>query len=113
MPESESEGTDSKVVVIGGKRLTISDVRKSFGELEFLTTGGAVKVIDILINTQEPLTREQISSKADLSMGYVVEVLRKLLAYDYVAAFHIGKRKLIYYAITDQGYNALTKKKRK
>lgn len=104
---------DSRLVVIGGKRITIHDVKKSFAELELLTKGGAIKIVDVLINAQEPLTREQISDKASLSMGYTVDVLNRLLAYDYVASFRIGTRKLIYYAITERGYNEITKKKRK
>ena len=111
MPQSKSVDLSSKVVIIGGKRLTVSDVRKSFAELEFLTKGGAMKVVDVLLNAQEPLTREQIAKKAGLSTGYTVDILNKLTTYDYVVGFHIGKRKTIYYAATEIGYTALSNKR--
>jgi DNA-binding transcriptional regulator GbsR (MarR family) len=113
MLKSKTDDVGSKVVIIGGKKLTVSDVRKSFAELEFSTTIGSRKVMDVLINTKEPLTREQISEKAKMSSGYAVQVLLKLEEFDYAVQFHIGKRKTIYYAITEQGYNALANKEGK
>jgi DNA-binding transcriptional regulator GbsR (MarR family) len=113
MLKSKNDDVGSKVVVIGGKKLTVSDVRKSFAELEFSTTIGSKKVTDVLISAKEPLTREQISEKAKMSTGYAVQVLLKLEQFDYVVQFHIGKRKTIYYAITEQGYNALATKEEK
>jgi len=100
----------SKVVIIGGKRQTIADVQKTFAELEFTTTIGTTKVIDVLLNAQEPLTREQLAKKANLSIIYTVDVLNKLMKFDYVVGFHIGKRKTIYYALTETGHNALSSK---
>jgi len=100
----------SKVVIIGGKRQTIADVQKTFAELEFTTTIGTAKVIDVLLNAQEPLTREQLAKKANLSIIYTVDVLNKLMKFDYVVGFHIGKRKTIYYALTETGHNALSSK---
>lgn len=99
----------SKVVIIGGKRQTIADVRKTYAELEFTTTIGTTKVIDVLLSTQEPLTREQIADKSGLSIAYVIAILNKLMKFDYVVGFHIGKRKTIYYALTETGHNALSK----
>jgi ribosomal protein S25 len=111
MSKTKLEDTDSKIVVIGGKKLSVSEVKKSFAELEFLTKVGAKKVVDVLVKAQEPLEREQISQRASLSTGYTVQVLKSLEKYDYVVGFHIGHRKTIYYAITEQGYNALAEKK--
>jgi ribosomal protein S25 len=98
---------ESKIVVIGGKKLSIADVKKSFADLEFLTKIGAKKIIAVLLKTQEPLTREQIAQKAGLSTGYTIQVLNELKKYDYVVDFRIGKRKTIYYALTEQGFDAL------
>lgn len=104
---------ESKIVVIGGKKLSIADVKKSFAELEFLTKAGSKKVIDVLLKTQEPLTRDQISQKAGLSVGYTVQVINEMEKYDYIVDFHIGKRKTIYYALTEQGFNALATSEQK
>jgi hypothetical protein len=103
----------SKFVIIGGKRQTIADVQKTFAELEFTTTIGTTKVIDTLLHAQEPLTREQIAKKSTLSVIYTVDILGKLMKYDYVVGFHIGKRKTIYYALTETGHNALSNRQGK
>jgi hypothetical protein len=110
---SKPEDLTAKVVIIGGKRQTIAEVQKSFAELEFTTTIGTTKVIDSLLHAQEPLTREQIAKKADLSVVYTIDVLGKLMKYDYVVGFHIGKRKTIYYALTETGHNALSNRQAK
>jgi hypothetical protein len=105
-----TDDVSSKVVIIGGKRLTIADVRQTFAELEFTTTIGTTKVINVLLNAQEPLTREQLAKKADLSTIYTIDILGKLMKYDYVVGFHIGKRKTIYYALTEIGHSTLSSK---
>jgi predicted transcriptional regulator len=99
--------SDSTVVVIGGKKTTISEVKKSYANLEFLSKASAINVVNVLLTTKQPLTREQIAKQVNLSVGYTIDVLKNLIKYDYVANFHIGKRKLIYYALTEKGYNAL------
>ena len=98
---------DSTIVVIGGKKITVADVKKSYASLEFLTKTSAINVVNVLLNSKEPLTREQIAKRANISVGYTVEVVNSLIKYDYITNFHIGKRKLIYYALTEKGYNAL------
>jgi predicted transcriptional regulator len=100
--------SDSIVVVIDGKKTTIADVKKSYASLEFLSTPSAMSVVEVLLNSKEPLTRERIAKAANISVGYAIYVLNNLVKYDYVANFHIGKRKLIYYALTEKGFNTLT-----
>jgi DNA-binding transcriptional regulator GbsR (MarR family) len=99
--------SDSIVVVIGGKKTTIAEVKKSYANLAFLSKTSAMNVVSVLHNSTEPLTREQIAKQAGISVGYTIEVLNNLIKFDYVANFHIGKRKLIYYALTEKGYSAL------
>lgn len=70
-----------------------------------------MKIINVLLNAQEPLTREQIAEKAHLSVGYTIDMIKRLMQYDYVVGFHIGKRKLIFYALSGQGYDALRRRK--
>jgi predicted transcriptional regulator len=107
MPQKD---TDAIVVVIGGKKTTVAEVKKTYANLEFLSKTSAINVVNVLLKAKEPLTREQIVKQVNMSLGYTVDILNNLIKYDYVANFHIGKRKLIYYALTEKGYNALADK---
>jgi DNA-binding transcriptional regulator GbsR (MarR family) len=109
MAQNKSTDISSKVVIIGGKPQTISDVRKSFAELEFTTTIGTTKIVNALRSTKEPLTRAQLTEQTGLSTAYIITILSNLEKFDYVVGFHIGKRKTIYYALTETGYNTLSK----
>jgi predicted transcriptional regulator len=113
MPKEISKDSDSTIVIMGGKKTTIAEVKKSYANLEFLSKASAVDVVNILLNGKEPLNREQIAKQANLSLGYTIEVLNNLIKYDYVAQFRIGKRKLIYYALTEKGYDVLVSKGKK
>ena len=112
-PKENLADSDSTIVIIGGKKATIAEVKKSYARLEFLSKASAMTVVNILLATKEPLTREQIATQAKLSVGYTIDVLNNLVKYDYVVQFHIGKRKLIYYALTEKGYNALASRSEK
>jgi DNA-binding MarR family transcriptional regulator len=105
MTDTENQ---SKVIVIGGKRLTIADVQKSFAELDLLGNPGTMKVAGVLLNAKEPLTRDQLAAQTTLSSVYIIDVITNLEEYDYIASFHIGTNKRrLYYALTEKGYNAL------
>ncbi len=103
----QPEDLDSTVIYIDGKKTTVGEVQKSRAELSFLSKTSAMNVVKALLQSKEPLTREQIAEEAKLSVGYTVHVLNNLIRYGYVVGFHIGKRKLIFYAITEKGHNAL------
>lgn len=108
--EMPLKDSDSVVVVIGGKKTTVAEVKKSYANLEFLSKASAMSVVRALHNSKEPLTREQIAKASGISVGYTIDVLNNLIRYDYVVSFHIGQRKLIYYALTEKGYNAFEDK---
>lgn len=107
---TQNQDLDSTVVYMDGKKTTVGEVQKSYAKLSFLSKTSAMNIVKALINTKEPLTREQIAEKAELSCGYTIQILNNLIQYGYVIPFHIGKRKLIFYAITEKGHNALTEK---
>jgi DNA-binding MarR family transcriptional regulator len=107
MPREPTENVDSKVIFIDGKRITIGEVQKSFATLAFLSKHSDTKVVQVLLTAKEPMTREQIAEQAKLSVGYTVDVLNNLIKYEYIVQFHIASRKLIFYALTEKGYNAL------
>lgn len=107
MTKETSAGSDSTMVIIDGKKLTISEVKRSYAKLEFLSKSSSKSIINVLLSAKEPLAREQIAARAKLSRGYTINVLNDMVRYEYVASFRIGKRKLIYYALTEKGYNAL------
>lgn len=107
---NENSDKSSTVVIIGGKRMTIADVKRSFADLEFLSKESSMRIVTVLMNAEEPLTREQIAEKAKLSKPYTIDILKRLINYDYIVSFHIGKGKLLYYAITEQGYDAIKSK---
>jgi hypothetical protein len=108
--EMPLKNTDSVVVVIDGKKTTVGEVKKSYASLEFLSKASARSVVNVLLKTKEPLTREQIAKQVNMSVGYTIQVLNIFIKYDYVANFRIGQRKLIYYALTEKGYNELMDK---
>lgn len=110
--KDDSKDLDS-IVVIGGERTTIAKVQKLYASLEFLSKNSAMSVANVLLGTKEPLTRGQIAKQTQLSTGYTIDILNDLVRYGYVAQFHIGKRKLIYYALTVKGFEALTSKREK
>jgi len=108
---TEKENDNSQMIVIGGKMFTIADIQKAHAELDLLSTQGTIKIVDVLSNSTEPLTREQIASKSELSIVYVISILDNLKKYDYIASFHIGaNKKRLYYALTVKGYKSLCKK---
>ena len=110
MPKEPVQNTDSTVIYIGGKKTTIGEVQKSHATLLFLSKPSAIKIAEVLLNSKEPLTREQIANQAKLSVGYTIDVLNTLLKYDYIVPFRISNRRLIFYAVTEKGFNALENK---
>lgn len=113
MMTKESSDLSSTVVVIGGKKITIGEVQKSYATVGFLSKHSAMKVVQVLLTAKEPLTREQIAEQAKLSVGYTIDVLKSLIKYDYIVPFRIANRKLIFYAMTEKGYNMLANKEEK
>jgi hypothetical protein len=108
---STTKDNSSKIIVIGGKKQSIADVQKSFAELDLFSTQGAIKIVNVLLNTKEPLTRDQLATQTGLSVVYIITILDNLNKYDYVASFHLGTNlKRLYYALTEIGYNALCTK---
>jgi DNA-binding transcriptional regulator GbsR (MarR family) len=110
MPREPSQNLDSTVIFIGGKKTTVGDVQKSYATTGFLSKASAMRVVQVLFNAKEPMTRKQIAEQAKLSEGYSVDVLNNLIQYNYVVTFHIAKRKLLFYALTEKGYNAFASK---
>ena len=110
MTQNSSTDDSSRIVIINGKRQTVADVQKSFAELEFLGTPGTSKIVDVLLNSKEPLTREQLGTKTGLSIVYIISILSKLQKYDYIVGFHIGNRRTLYYALSEKGFDSLSKK---
>jgi hypothetical protein len=105
------ENDTSKMIVIGGKTQTIADAQKAHAEFDIVSTQGATKLIAVMSNATEPLTRDQIADKSKLSLVYVISILENLKKYDYIASFHIGaNKKRLYYALTVNGYKNLCKK---
>lgn len=113
MAKESSADLSSTVVVIGGKKITIGEVQKSYATVGFLSKQSAMKVVQVLLTAKEPLTREQIAEKAKLSVGYLIDVLSDLIKYEYIVPFRIANRKLIFYAMTEKGYNMLSSKEEK
>lgn len=112
MSKSDSQDLDSTIVYINGRKTTIGDVQKSYAKLSFLSKISAMTVVSTIINSKDPLTRTQIAKQSKLSVGYTIDILNNLIQFGYAVSFHIGKRKLIYYAITEKGYNSLESKTR-
>lgn len=106
----QNQDLDSTVVYIDGKKTTVGEVQKSYAKLSFLSKASAMNIVKTLIKAKDPLTRDKIAKEAKLSVGYTIDLLNKLIEYGYVVPFHIGKRKLIFYAMTEKGYNVLTQK---
>lgn len=113
MSKDASADIGSTVVVIGGKRLTIEEVQKSYATIGFLSKPAAMKIVKVLLNAKEPMTREQIAEQAKLSVIYTIDILNGLIKYEYITPFHLGGRKLIFYAMTEKGFNALSSKEEK
>ena len=110
MPKESSADLSSTVVVLDGKRTTIGEVQKSYATVSFLSKPAAKRLVQVLLVAKEPLTREQLAEQAKLSVGYAIDVLKNLVKFGYIAPFRIGSRKLIFYALTEKGYDALAKK---
>ena len=110
MPKDPLQNPDSTVIFIGGKKTTIGEAQKTHATLVFLSKPAAMKIVQVLLNSKEPLTREQIANQAKLSIGYIIDILDSLLKYDYVVSFRISNRRLIFYALTEKGFNALENK---
>lgn len=58
-----SKDSDSIVVVIGGKKTTVAEVKKSYANLEFLSKGSAISIVNVLLNSKEPLTKSKLLNK--------------------------------------------------
>ncbi|MGD0643384.1 MAG: hypothetical protein ABSA75_00585 [Candidatus Bathyarchaeia archaeon] len=112
MTKETSSDLSSTVVVIGGKKTTIGEVQKSYATVSFLSKLSAMKVVQVLLTAKEPMTREQIAEQAKLSTGYTIDVLKSLIKYEYVVPFRIGSRKLIFYAMTEKGFEMLANKEK-
>jgi hypothetical protein len=110
MPREPTQNLDSTVIFINGKKTTVGEVQKSYATLGFLSKQSAMKVVQVLLTAKEPMTREQIAEQAKLSVGYTIDILKNLITYGYTIPFRIANRKLIFYALTEKGYNSLADK---
>jgi len=113
MSVSDSQDLDSTIVYMNGRKITIGNVKKSYAKLSFLSKTSAMNIVNILVRSKEPLTRELIAKKANLSVGYTIDLLNNLIQFVYAVSFFIGKRKVLFYAITAKGYDALASKTEK
>ncbi len=107
----QNNDVTSRMVIMGGKRQTVADVQKSFAEFEVsaVTPIEGSEVIDLFLNAQEPLSREGIAKKTNLSIAQIMTIIDNLLKFDFAIGFRIGTMKKTYYALTENGYNLLSK----
>lgn len=103
-----SEKEEVKVVV-GGKVIPLKDLKKQYAELTISGVRGNVKLMQLLAQTEKPLTRHDIAKETNMTPGYVADRLKKLAKQGYILEFVMGKVRFKYYLLTEKGLDLLRK----
>src|SRR5271157_2161951 len=100
---------DKTVVVLGGDRYTISQLKEQLS-LTLVAERPAISlVLKILHDTDIPLTRAEIAEKAGKSTVQTSGVLKELLELEFVAKLRLAKQ-VVMYALTEKGYKVAKQK---
>jgi len=106
MSEKESETK----VIVGGKPITLEELKKKYSAITIAGTPGNVRVMDVLATTDKPLDRRDIANKTQMTSGYTRDILKKLMKQELVLEFRMGGR-ILYYLLTEKGFSFYKKLK--
>ena len=99
---TNKEKAETKVVV-DGKLVPLKDLEKRYAEVIMAAVAGNVRVAEVLLKTDKPLTRHDVAKKANMSTGYATDILKGLAKKDYVLEFRMGRSRHKYYLLTEKG----------
>jgi hypothetical protein len=102
-------GEDSKVVVLGGNRYTIAQLKEQLNLTLISERPSISLVMKVLHDTRIPLTRAEIAEKTGKSVVQTSGVLRELLELEFVARMKLTKHTSMY-ALTERGYKIAKQK---
>ena len=74
-------------VLVDGKLVPIADLEKRYSEVIMAAVPGNVRIVHVLLKADKPLTRHDVAKKANMSVAYVIDVLKKLAKKGYVLEF--------------------------
>lgn len=100
---SEREQEQETRVLVAGKLVPVKELEKQYPELTISGKRGNIKVLEVLLKTEKPLTRVDVGKEAKMSTGYATDIVKKMAKSGYVLEFQIGKGKLKYYLLTEKG----------
>jgi DNA-binding MarR family transcriptional regulator len=95
----------SDEVVIGGKTLTVDEAKEKYSEVTITSNPTAKVIIELLQDTDVPLTRKDLAEKAGKSSIYIGTITKSLEEAGYLASFTLGGSRRLYYALTPKGYD--------
>jgi len=102
MNEEKEEETK---VLVGGRLITLKTLKQKYADITIADTPGNFKVIETLEKTDKPLTRHDMAKITNMTPSYVASILKKLIEKQYITKFRIGRSKILYYLLTEKGYN--------
>ena len=89
-------------VYVKGKLVPVKELEKEYPEISLASSSGNVRIMQILIGAEKPLSKEDIANKAGLSAGFTRTLLKKLTKNGYTLEFQLGGR-VLYYLLTEKG----------
>ena len=100
---SEREQEQETKVLVSGKLVPVRELEKQYPELTIAGKRGNIKVLEVLLKADKPLTREDVGKEAKMSVGYAIDILKKMVKSGYILEFQIGKGRHRYYLLTEKG----------
>jgi len=99
---------EEKKVYVKGKLIPFKELAKEYPQISLTGTPSRVKLIEILIKAERPLSRKEIANKIGISAAHTRYLLKLLIKPEYVLEFHMGSRTM-YYLLTEKGIRDLAK----
>jgi len=104
---SESMATEEKSnrVWVGGKLITVSELQNQFDVISTTGEKSSARVLEVLANTDKPLTRKDIANRVKITASYAATVLKNLVKRNLVLTFDVKGSNYKFYVLTEKGYN--------
>ena len=98
-----SSGEKSKVWV-DGKLVTLEELQEKYKAISVAGTPSNLRLMNVLLNADKPLTRRDISKEIKLTTSYTTTLLKKLVEQELVLEFDMEGSNFKYYLLTEKGH---------
>jgi len=96
------EESNEVKVYVKGKLVRVSELEKEYPQISLAGSSGSKRILQVLVSTDKPLSKEDIAKKASLSAGFTRTLLKRLTKNGYTMEFQLGGR-VLYYLLTEKG----------